>query len=192
MKKRTDSGTRRSHTDSRSKQTDSAAEEMMNNPLHEVFLEEIADVYSAEQQLIKALPKMANAAQSEDLREAFESHLEETQEQSRRLEEAIEALDATMKRKKCMAMEGLIKEADEMMSEHKGQTSIDAVLIAAAQKVEHYEIASYGTLLAWARRMGHDEAADLFEQSLDEEKAADETLTEIAESHANEEAEAQD
>jgi ferritin-like metal-binding protein YciE len=165
---------------------------MENNPLHELLIDEIGDIYNAEQQLVKALPKMVKAAQSEELREAFESHLEETQNQVKRLEDAVENLGAKMPRKKCPAMEGLIEEAAEMMQEYKDEPTIDAVLIAAAQKVEHYEIATYGTLAAWSRQMGHDDATDLFEESLEEEKAADEKLTEIAESLANAQAESQD
>ncbi len=170
---------------SRSAAQEDENSEMEDNPLHEVFLDEIADIYNAEQQLVKALPKMAKAAQADELREAFESHLAETQEHVRRLEEAASAIGETLKRKKCKAMEGLLAEGKEMMEENKGEPSIDAVLIAAAQKVEHYEIASYGTVVAWARQMGHDQAAELFAQTLEEEKAADQKLTQIAESSAN-------
>lgn len=163
--------------------------DMEDNSLHEAFLDELADVYNAEQQLTKALPRMAKAAQSADLREAFESHLEETQKQATRLEQAAESLGESLKRKKCKAMEGLIEEAKEMMDEFKGEPALDAVLIAAAQKVEHYEIASYGTLCAWAQQMGHDEAFELLQASLDEEEAADQKLTNIAETSANQKAE---
>src|SRR5437588_730309 len=133
----------------------------MHDDLHELFLNELADMYNAEQQLTKALPKMAKTAESEELREAFESHLEETQQQLSRLEEVARSLDETPKRKTCEAMKGLIKEAEDIISEQKNSTALDAGLIAAAQKVEHYEIASYGTLVAWAERMGHDEASEL-------------------------------
>jgi ferritin-like metal-binding protein YciE len=163
----------------------SESSEGTDNPLHEVFLEEVADVHNAEQQLIKALPKMAKAAQSEELRAAFEAHLEETLSQVDRLKEAMESIGETLKSKKCKAMEGLLAEGKEMMEEHKGEPTIDAVLIAAAQKVEHYEIASYGTLVAWANELGHEEAAELLAETLEEEKAADEKLTQIAESTAN-------
>jgi len=159
--------------------------ERMDNPLHEAFLDEIADMYNAEQQLTKALPRMAKAAQSEELREAFEAHLQETEEQARRIEEAMETLGETLKRKKCKAMEGLLAEGKEMMEEFEDNPALDAVLIAAAQKVEHYEIASYGTICEWARQMNHNEALNLFQENLDEEKAADEKLTQIAESAAN-------
>ena len=157
--------------------------------MHEAFLDEVADIYNAEQQLIKALPKMAKAAQAVELRAAFEGHLEETQEQVRRLEEAMESIGESIKKKKCPAMEGLLTEGKEMMEEFKGNPALDAVLIAAAQKVEHYEIATYGTLSAWAQCMGHSEAVDLFQETLAEEKAADEKLTSIAEDLANVEAE---
>lgn len=162
---------------------------MANNPLHKLFLEEIGDIYNAEEQLIKALPKMASAAQADELREAFENHLEETQQHAERLEELVQNLEGgSIKRKKCKAMEGLIAEAKEMMQEHEGEPELDAVLIASAQKVEHYEIASYGTLCAWAEAMGHTDALETLKETLGEEKAADEKLTEIAESVTNQNA----
>ena len=175
--------------ESENSQSSEKSESMEENPLHEAFLDEIADMYNAEQQLIKALPKMAKAAQSQELQEAFESHLEETEGQAQRIEEAMESLGESLKSKKCKAMEGLLAEGKEMMEEFKGDPALDAVLIAAAQKVEHYEIASYGTLCAWAEQMDHSEALELFKQNLEEEKAADEKLTTIAESVANSEAE---
>ncbi len=162
----------------------------MDNDLHELFLDEIADITNAERQLTKALPKMAKAAESDELRQAFESHLEETEEQISRLEQAAQSLDESIKSKTCKAMKGLIEEAEEMMKEQKGTSALDAALIAAAQKVEHYEIATYGTLIAWAEQMGHSDAAGYFRTNLDEEKAADEKLTTVAESIANEKAEA--
>jgi ferritin-like metal-binding protein YciE len=161
----------------------------MDNDLHELFLDELADVYSAEQQLTKALPKLAKAAQSDELREALEQHLEETEEHISRLEQVAESLDTTLKKKTCKAMKGLIEEGDEIVKEQKDSTALDAGIIAACQKVEHYEIASYGTLCAWAEQMGHDDALDLLRQTEDEESAADERLTEIAENIANERAE---
>ena len=163
----------------------------MDNDLHELFVDELADVYSAEQQLTKALPKMAKACESDELREAFESHLEETEEHVSRLEQVAKALDEKLKRKTCKAMKGLVEEAQELMKEQKDSSALDAALIAAAQKVEHYEIATYGTLCAWAKQMGHEEAVELLESTLEEERAADEKLTEIAESAANEKAESQ-
>ena len=189
IKNTTNTGSRRqiSQTSNSSKRQES---ESMDNPLHEAFIDEVADMYNAEQQLIKALPKMAKAAQSEQLREAFESHLKETEQQAQRIEEAMESIGESLQRKKCKAMEGLLAEGKEMMEDYKGDPAIDAVLIAAAQKVEHYEIASYGTICAWAEQMDHQEALGLFRQNLEEEKAADEKLTTIAEGTANLEAEA--
>jgi ferritin-like metal-binding protein YciE len=158
------------------------------NNLQELLIEEMRDLYSAEQQLLKALPKMAKAAQSERLKEVFERHLEETEQQAERLERAFEILGEPAKAKKCQAMEGLLEEGKEMMETHKDSAMADAALIAAAQKVEHYEIASYGTVCTWCDLLGLDEAGDLLKETLDEEKTADETLTEIAESEINAEA----
>jgi ferritin-like metal-binding protein YciE len=146
--------------------------------LRETFLDELADIYDAEKQILKALPKMAQAAQHEDLRHAFEEHLEQTEGQVERLEQVFEVIGEEPKGKGCKAMEGILKEGDELMKEHHG----DAALICAAQKVEHYEIASYGSLQSWARMLGEDDAADLLEETLDEERDTDERLTEIAES----------
>ncbi len=154
----------------------------MNSALHELFLDELADVYNAEQQIAKALPKMAKAAKSPELREAFNTHLEETEEQISRLEEVAESLGEKLKGKKCKAMEGLLAEGKEIMEEQKDSAALDAGLILAAQKVEHYEIASYGALCAWAQSMGHDDAFDLLKQTLDEEKTTDEKLNQLAES----------
>ena len=144
----------------------------MDNDLHELFLDELADLYSAEKQLTKALPKMIKAVQSEELKTAIEEHLAETEGHVQRLEEAAKSLGETLKRKTCAAMEGLIEEASELLEEQKGKSSLDAAIIAAAQKVEHYEIASYGTVRAWAEQMGHDEAVSLLKETLDEERAA--------------------
>jgi len=163
----------------------------MDNDLHELFLDELADVYNAEQQLTKALPKMAKAAESDELREAIEQHLEETEEHVSRLEQVSKQLGESLKRKTCKAMKGLIEEGEEILKEQKDTAALDAALIAAAQKVEHYEIASYGTLVAWAEQMGHDEAVDLLEETLEEEKSADDKLTSVAESIANQKAQAE-
>ena len=122
--------------------------------LHDAFIQELKDVYDAERQLTKALPKMARAASSDDLREAFEMHLRETQEQVSRLEQVFEAIDETVKGKHCEGMAGIIEEGKGIMEEDMDEASMDASLIAAAQRVEHYEIAAYGTLIAWARRRG--------------------------------------
>jgi ferritin-like metal-binding protein YciE len=159
--------------------------------LHELFLEELADVYSAEQQLVKALPKLAQAAESGELREAFETHLQETRQQISRLEQAAETLGESIKRKTCKGMQGIIAEGEETLKEHKGSSALDAALIAAAQKVEHYEIASYGTICTWAEQMGHDEALELLQENLNEEEQTDQKLTQIAESSANQRAQAE-
>jgi len=161
----------------------------MNSELHELFLDELADLLNAETQLTKALPKMAKAAQSEELREAITSHLEETKGHVERLKKVFESVDEKPKSKTCKAMKGLLEEGSELLQELKGKSSIDAGIIAAAQKVEHYEIASYGSVRAWAEEMGHSDAVELLQETLDEESAADEKLTEIAESLANEKAE---
>jgi ferritin-like metal-binding protein YciE len=158
------------------------------NGLQELLIEEMRDIYNAEGQLLKALPKMAKAAQSERLKEAFERHLEETEQQIERLERAFESLGEPVKGKKCLAMEGLIAEGKEIMEEHAESPMMDAALICAAQKIEHYEIATYGTICTWADLLGLDEASDLLKETLDEEKTTDETLTEIAESEINTEA----
>jgi len=129
---------------------DNASGQGQSEELHKLFLDELADLYNAEQQLTKALPKMVKAAQSGGLRQAFESHLEETRTHVTRLEEVATSLGESLGRKKCKAMEGLIEEAGEIMEENEGSSVLDAALIAAAQKVEHYEIASYGTVCSWA------------------------------------------
>lgn len=168
---------------------ESTESESPDNELKELFMDELSDVYNAEQQLTKALPKMARAAQSDDLREAFESHLQETENQISRVEQVAETLGESLKRKVCKAMKGLLEEASDMMQEKKGTAAIDATLIASAQKVEHYEIASYGTLCAWAKLLNEHQALELLHETLEEEKTADEKLTTIAESVANFEAE---
>ncbi|MGN6554043.1 MAG: ferritin-like domain-containing protein [Verrucomicrobiota bacterium] len=149
--------------------------------LRDTFIEELKDIYDAEKQITKALPKMAKAAEHEELRQAFETHLEETQGQIERLEKVFELFDEPAKGKKCKAMEGLVEEGKELISEEEG----DAAMICAAQKIEHYEIASYGSLISWARLLGEDEAADLLEETLSEEEQTDEKLTDVAESTIN-------
>jgi len=157
--------------------------------LEDLLISELRDLYSAENQLIKALPKMAKAASSEELKSAFQEHLEQTREQAARLEKVAKQLDITLRGKKCVAMQGLIEEGKEQMSEDMEPDVMDAALIAAAQKVEHYEMAGYGCARTWARQLGHDEAADLLQTTLDEEGQTDKRLTDIAESHVNEAAE---
>lgn len=156
--------------------------------LHDAFLDELRDSYNAETQLTKALPKMAKAASSPDLRSAFESHLEETRGHVERLEEVFASLDEKVRGKHCDGMAGIIAEGKSIMEEDLDETTMDACLIAAAQRAEHYEMAAYGTLVAWARAMDHDEAAGLLEQTLDEEKAADAKLSSLAEGGINQEA----
>ena len=154
--------------------------------LDELYVDQLKDLYSAESQLIKALPKMAKAAGSSDLRNAFEEHLNQTKHQAERIERIFsERGNGSPKGKKCVAMEGLIEEGKEIMQEDMEEAVMDAGLIAAAQKVEDYEIASYGTARAWAQQMGYDRDADLLQQTLEEESTADEKLTQIAESHVN-------
>ena len=147
--------------------------------LQELFVEELRDVYDAEKQLTKALPKMAKAVESEELRTAFEEHLEITRMQVNRLEEVFKSLGLTARGKTCEGMKGLIEEGSSHIEELEGST-LDAALIGAAQKVEHYEIATYGTLATWADLLGHQDAKDLLGQTLEEEKEADEKLTAIA------------
>jgi ferritin-like metal-binding protein YciE len=156
--------------------------------LHDAFIDELRDTYDAEKQLTKALPKLAKAASSPDLREAFEMHLQETQGHVERLEQVFESLDQKVRGKHCDGIAGIIEEGKSIMEEDFDDTTMDACLIAAGQRAEHYEMAAYGTLVAWANAMGHTDAADLLQQILDEEKAADEKLTQLAESGINREA----
>jgi ferritin-like metal-binding protein YciE len=149
--------------------------------LRDLMVEELKDLYNAEQQLVKALPKMAKAASSPDLRKAFEKHLKETQTHVDRLEEVFESLDLAPKGKTCKAMKGLIEEGSELMKEDAEEDVMDAGLIAAAQRVEHYEIAGYGCVRTYAQLLGETKAASLLQKTLDEEGAADKKLTEIAE-----------
>jgi len=156
--------------------------------LHDAFIDELRDAYHAEKQVTKALPKMIKAASSDELREAFESHLEETKGQIARLEEVFASLDEKVKAKKCDGMAGILEEGKSAMEEDFDELTMDATLIASAQRVEHYEMAAYGTLVAWAEAMGHTEAAELLQATLDEEKAADEKLTGIAQGGINRDA----
>jgi len=163
---------------------------MSAESLRDAFEEELKDVLSAEKQLVKALPKMAKAATNEDLKAGFEEHLEQTKVHVERLEKVFELLDKTPRAKKCKAMEGLIEEGSEIMEEDMEPEVMDAMLIGAAQKVEHYEIATYGTLVTWARQLGMEDAASILHETLDEEKDTDMKLTELAETGINAEAEA--
>jgi ferritin-like metal-binding protein YciE len=156
--------------------------------LHDAFIDELRDTYDAERQLTKALPKLARAANAAPLREAFQSHLEETRGQIDRLEQVFESLGEKVRGKHCPGIAGIIEEGKSIMEEDFEDATMDACLIAAGQRAEHYEMAAYGTLVAWARAMGHDEAADLLQQNLDEEKAADEKLSALAEGGINDDA----
>ena len=156
--------------------------------LHDAFIDELRDTYDAEKQLIKALPKLAKAASSPELREAFESHLQETLGQVERLEQVFESLDEKPRGKHCDGIAGIIEEGKSIMGEDFDETTMDACLIAAGQRAEHYEMAAYGTLVAWAEAMGHNEAASLLQETLEEEKAADEKLSSLAEGGINQEA----
>lgn len=159
--------------------------------MDDLFLEEIRDLYDAEQQLTKALPKMAKAAFSDKLREAFQNHLHETENQVQRLEQIFALLDEKAAGKKCAAMTGLIKEGDELVSSTDDSSVRDAGLIAAAQKVEHYEMSGYGSARTHAQLLGHDEAVSLLEETLQEEKQADRKLNDLAESTVNQDAESE-
>jgi ferritin-like metal-binding protein YciE len=158
--------------------------------LEDLFVHELKDLYSAEKQLLKALPKMAKAASSDQLRDGFEEHLEQTKGHVERLETIFDQLGKSPRAAKCDAMEGLVEEGQKMIDEDAEPHVKDAGLIAAAQRVEHYEIAGYGTARTFARLLGHSEAEDLLQQTLDEEKETDERLTELAESEINVEAKA--
>lgn len=153
--------------------------------LEDMLIDELRDLYSAENQLVKALPRMAKASTSAKLRQGFERHLQQTRRHAERLQQVCDELGASPKGKKCVAMEGLIEEGKELMSEDAPGTVRDAALIAAAQKVEHYEIASYGTVCAWAEQLGHRRALRQLQQTLEEEKQTDEKLSQLAEKSVN-------
>ncbi|MDB5384684.1 MAG: hypothetical protein JWM11_330 [Planctomycetaceae bacterium] len=159
---------------------------MSLDSLNDLFIDELRDILSAEKQLVKALPKMAKASSSPELRQGFEKHLGETEMHVERLKQVFELIGESARAKTCKAMEGLVEEGSEIIKEDAESDVKDAALIAAAQKVEHYEIATYGTLITWARLLGQDKAVKLLSQTLAEEKATDETLTELAEVTVNE------
>ncbi len=158
---------------------------MADNPLEQIFFDELRDIYNAENQILKALPKMAKTATSDELRRAFEEHLEQTRGQVDRLDQIFSMHQMKSRGKKCMGMEGILEEGKEEMKEKLEPNAMDAVLIAGAQKVEHYEIATYGTLRTWAQELGFDQEARLLQQTLDEEGETDKKLTHIAESRVN-------
>lgn len=153
--------------------------------LEDLFLDELADVYDAEKRLTKSLPKLAKAAAAEELRQAFEMHLQETQSQIERLNTVFEAFGEKPKGKECKAMKGLIEEGDDIAAEFKGSVVLDAALISAAQKVEHYEIASYGCLVEWATLLENETAVDVLKEILNEEEQTNEKLTELARAGIN-------
>ncbi|OQP46277.1 rubrerythrin family protein [Niastella yeongjuensis] len=172
------------------KKTALAATAKGNTQLQEFFMESLKDIYWAEKRLTKTLPKLQKAATTQELKAAIEEHLSQTQEHVSRIEEAFQIMGKKAQAKKCEAMEGLVKEGESILEEtEKGSMTRDAGIIAAAQKVEHYEIATYGTLVTLAKTMGEDEVAQLLQQILEEEKQTDQTLTGIAEGGINWEAE---
>jgi ferritin-like metal-binding protein YciE len=161
---------------------------MPDKDLSALFLDTLKDIYYAEKQIYKALPKMAKAANSDQLRAAFEKHHDETEGQIERLEQIFELLGKPARGKKCDAIEGILDEGTEIMDEYKGEPALDAGLLAAAQAVEHYEISRYGTLKTWAARLSMRDAVKLLDQTLAEEKKTDETLTKLADTAVNAEA----
>ena len=156
--------------------------------LQDLFVHELKDLYSAEQQILQALPKMAGSAEHQELRQAFEEHAEVTREQVRRLDIIADELGLDLKGHKCRGMEGIIKEGQELLDSKADASVLDAALIGAAQRVEHYEIAGYGTARTFARRLGHERAAELLQRTLDEEGKTDHRLTAIAEGMVNRDA----
>jgi ferritin-like metal-binding protein YciE len=153
--------------------------------LNDLFLDTLKDVYYAEKQILKALPKMAKAAQSDKLRAAFEKHHGETEDQVERLEQIFELMDKPARAKTCEAIQGILDEGKMIMDEYKGSEALDAGMVAAAQAVEHYEISRYGTLKQWAQQLGMKDAVPLLDATLQEEKKTDESLTQLAESAVN-------
>jgi ferritin-like metal-binding protein YciE len=169
-----------------SKQTKSK----QSKTLQELFHDTLKDIYYAEKKILATLPKMAKAAQSDELKEAFEKHRKETEDQVERLDRVFEEIDKKAQGKTCAAIVGITDEGAEIMKSYKGSPALDAGLLSAAQAVEHYEISRYGTLIAWAEELGLEEAVSLLEETLEEEKATDEALTKIAETTINQQAEA--
>ncbi|ESY27950.1 ferritin-like domain-containing protein [Mesorhizobium sp. LNJC391B00] len=159
-----------------------------NKDLEDLFLDGLKDIYYAEKKILKALPKMAKGASEEQVSAAFEKHLAETEGQVERLEEVFEILGAAARGKTCPAIDGILEEGSEILQEYKGSASLDAGLVGAAQAVEHYEIARYGTLIAWATTLGKDDVVALLNATLEEEKATDEALTALGEAGVNERA----
>jgi ferritin-like metal-binding protein YciE len=169
---------------------DIAESPMADKDLNALFLDTLKDIYYAEKQIYKALPKMSKAANSDQLRAAFEKHHDETEGQIERLEQVFELLGKPARGKKCDAIEGILDEGKEIMEEYEGEPALDAGLLAAAQAVEHYEISRYGTLKTWASKLGMKDAVKLLDQTLAEEKKTDDTLTKLADTAVNAEAQA--
>ncbi len=161
---------------------------MKLNSLHDLYLNELKDLYNAEDRIIKALPKMTEAASSPELRQAFENHLQQTRVQAQRLEQIFERLGEPAKGQKCKGMEGILEEGEDLMDQDAPPAVADAALISSAQRVEHYEIAGYGTACNFARRLGFEDHAQLLRQTLEEERETDRKLTSLADSYINEEA----
>jgi ferritin-like metal-binding protein YciE len=161
-----------------------------NKTLDDLFHDTLKDIYYAEKKILTALPRMAKAAQSDELKAAFEKHETETEAQIERLEKIFDLIDHPARGKACDAINGIIDEGKEIMTEYKGTSALDAGLLAAAQAVEHYEISRYGTLKTWARQLGLDQAVKLLDETLKEEKKTDEALTQLAETAVNQQAEA--
>jgi ferritin-like metal-binding protein YciE len=160
--------------------------------LNDLFYDTLKDIFFAEKAILRALPKMARAAESDELREAFQTHRDQTEGQVERLQQVFEIVGKRASGKTCQAIQGIIEEGQEIMEEYKGTEALDAGLLASAQAVEHYEITRYGTLRTWAQALGMNDAAELLQQTLDEEKETDELLTRIAESSVNAEAEGEE
>jgi ferritin-like metal-binding protein YciE len=163
---------------------------MTDKKLDDLFLDTLKDIYFAEKKILTALPKMAKAAQSEELKAAFEKHKGETEQHVTRLDQVFKALGETPKGKTCDAILGIIEEGKEIMEEYEDMPALDAGLLAAAQAVEHYEIARYGTLKTWAEELGHDEVVKLLDATLSEEKKTNDALTQLAETKVNQHAQA--
>lgn len=158
------------------------------NDLKNLFIDQLQDMYDAEHRLTEAIPKKIEAAKSEELKDGLKKHLEETKQQVKRLEQVFDKVGSSAKRNTCEGTKGLIEEAEALINDFKGSDALDAAIVCAAQKVEHYEIASYGCLRSWAKTLGLSEAEDLLAESLQEEKHANETLNEVAKAQANLEA----
>lgn len=161
----------------------------MNDQFHKLFLDEMADMLDGEQQIVKALPQLIKEATSQELNQDLTEHLSQTEDQVSRLEEAFQLLGEDPKTKPCKGLRGILSEGEDLLKEDMGPDVMDAAIIASAQRVEHYEIAAYGTLVTWAKLMDHDDVADLLSDNLDEEEKADELLSKIAQKSVNKKAE---